>query len=55
MRHFTGETLERIGREFNINKYSSVGGVIERMRIQISKDKRLRKRVKELERKLVIG
>ena len=52
MRHFTEETLERIGLEFNIKKYSSVGSVIERMRMQISKDKKLGKRIKELENKL---
>jgi hypothetical protein len=55
MRHFTGETLERIGREFNINKHSSVGSIIERMRMQISKDKKLRKRVEELGNKLGVS
>ena len=35
VRQHTGETLEKIGWEFNLNKYSSVGSVIERMREQI--------------------
>ena len=47
-----GETLERIGREFNINKYSSAGSVIDRMKMQIPWNKKLRKRVEELENKL---
>jgi hypothetical protein len=34
---------------------SSVGSVIERMRMQILKDKRLRKRIAELEKKLRKG
>jgi len=55
VRQHTGETLERIGWEFNLNKHSSVGSVIERMRKQICKDKRLRKRVAELEKKLIMN
>ena len=35
VRRHTGATLESIGREFNMHKYSSVGSVIERMRMQI--------------------
>ncbi len=34
---------------------SSVGSVIERMRMQILKDKRLRKRIAELEKKLIMS
>jgi chromosomal replication initiation ATPase DnaA len=55
VRRYTGATLESIGREFNIKKYSSVGSVIERMRMQILKDKRLRKRIAELEKKLILS
>ena len=51
MRHFTGESLERIGQEVNVDKYSTVGSIIERMRMQISRDKKLRKRVEGLGRK----
>jgi REP element-mobilizing transposase RayT len=55
VRRYTGATLESIGREFNMKKYSSVGSVIERMRMQILKDKRLRKRIAELEKKLIMS
>jgi hypothetical protein len=55
VRRYTGATLESIGKEFNMNTYSSVGSVIERMRMQILKDKRLRKRLAELEKKLIMS
>jgi hypothetical protein len=38
-----------------MKKYSSVGSVIERMRVQILEDKKLKKRVAELEKKLIIS
>ena len=38
-----------------MHKYSSVGSVIERMRMQIIEDKRLRKRIAELEKKLIMS
>ena len=55
VRRYTGATLESIGREFNMKKYSSVGSVIERVRMQILEDKSLRKRIAELEKKLIIS
>ena len=55
VRRYTGATLENIGREFKMNKYSSVGSVIERMRVQILEDKRLRKNIAELEKKLIMS
>ena len=55
VRRYTGATLENIGREFKMNKYSSVGSVIERMRVQILEDKRLRKKIAELEKKLIMS
>jgi len=55
VRRFTGETLKKIGQEFNISKYSSVSSVVERVKIRISKDKKLKKRVEGLERKLMVS
>ncbi len=54
-RRFTGETLERIGREFNIKKYSSASTVIERIKVQLSEDKKLRTRIKKIERRLMVS
>ncbi len=44
---------EILVERFNMNKYSSVGSVTERMRIL--KDKKPRKRIAELEKKLQKG
>lgn len=44
-----GEKLEEIGKEFKVNKYSSVSSVIDRIKREISKSQGLRKGVEELE------
>jgi putative transposase len=48
LRTLRGDNLEAIGREFNINRFSSVSSVVERMRVKISENRQLRKRVEEL-------
>ena len=48
MRHLRGDSLEEIGREFKIAKYSSVSSVVERIKGMIAKDRKLRKRMVEL-------
>jgi putative transposase len=50
MRHLRGDSLEEIGREFGIAKYSSVSSVIERTKAMIAKDRKLRHRVEELKK-----
>ena len=55
MRHLRGDSLEEIGREFKIAKYSSVISVIERMKAMMAKDQRLRKRVLELKEEINMG
>ena len=52
MRHLRGDSLEEIGREFEIAKYSSVSSVVERMKGMIAKDGRFRKRVVKLKEKI---
>jgi len=52
MRHLRGDSLEEIGREFKIAKYSSVSSVIERIKAMIAKDRKLRKRVVELKEEI---
>jgi REP element-mobilizing transposase RayT len=51
-RRLCGETLERIGQEFNMNKYSSVSTVIQTVKMRMSRDKRFRRDVKRLEEQL---
>jgi hypothetical protein len=48
LRNLRGDNLEEIGLEFNINRFSSVSSVVERMRVKISENRKLRKRVEEL-------
>ena len=45
LRTLRGDNLEKIGRSFNMNRFSSVSSVIERMRCNISGNRQLRKRV----------
>lgn len=42
IRQYTGEKLMRIGREFNISKYSTVSSVILKMGNELQKDKKLK-------------
>ena len=48
LRTLRGDNLEEIGRDFNINRFSSVSSVVERMRGKISRNRQLRKRVEEI-------
>ena len=48
LRTLRGDTLNQIGREFNMNRYSSVSSVVQRMGAKISKDRQLRKSIEKL-------
>ena len=48
LRTLRGDNLEEIGRGFNINRFSSVSSVVERMRGNISRNRQLRKRVEKI-------
>ena len=50
IRRLRGEKLEEIGRQFGISKYSSVSSAVEKMKSDISADRNLRVRVKNIER-----
>jgi len=52
VRHLRGEKLEEIGRQFGISKYSSVSSVIEKMKREMSADRKLRVRAKNIEKTL---
>jgi len=49
------DSLMDIGSEFNLNGYSSVSSVLEGMRKHLQKDRRLRKRYKEIEETVLVG
>ncbi len=48
LRKLRGGNLEKIGRDFNINRCSSVSSVAKRMRGKISRNRQLRKRIEEI-------
>ena len=47
-----GDSLEQIGREFKVAKYSTVSSVIERTWDQISKNRKLKKQVERLKEEI---
>jgi hypothetical protein len=52
MRYLRGDSLEDIGREFKVPKYSSVSSVIERMKVRIAKNRRLKTRIERLKEEI---
>jgi len=52
VRHLRGEKLEEIGRQFGMSKYSSVSSVIEKMKREMSANRKLRDRAKNIEKTL---
>lgn len=48
LRTLKGDTLDEIGREFNMSRYSSVSSVVQRMSAKISKDRQLRKSIEKV-------
>ena len=50
VRLFSGSRLEEINRQFGLSKYSSVSSAIGKMKREISADRRLRVRVKNIEK-----
>jgi chromosomal replication initiation ATPase DnaA len=52
-RKHTAATLERIATEFNMNKYSSAGSIIERTKAKMATDKKLKKKVEKIEKQLI--
>ena len=55
IRQYTGEKLVSIGREFNILKYSTMSSVVLKVVNELQKDKKLKKRINEIEKLLAKG
>ena len=47
-RRFRGDRLKEIEEAFGIGRYSTVSSVVERMKVRIGSDKRLRRKVDHL-------
>ena len=47
-RRLRGETLKDVGREFGIEKYSTVSSIVEKVKGEIRDNRNLKNRVKKL-------
>ena len=47
-RRLRGDSLKQIGEQFEMQKYSSVGSIIERMKAKVAKDGKLKTRVESI-------
>ncbi|UCF85652.1 MAG: transposase [Desulfobacteraceae bacterium] len=52
LRRLRGDKLDQIGEEFNMSKYSSVSSVIQRIKNEIFRNRKLGKRIEQLEDEL---
>jgi len=48
MRCLRGETLKAIGEAFEIESYSTVSSIVERVKLEIKKDRNLKRRIEKL-------
>ncbi len=55
IRQYTSEKLVSIGHEFNISKYSTVSSVVLKVVNKLQKDKKMKKRINEIEKLLSKG
>jgi len=54
-RRYSGKTLLEIGAEFNMSQYSSVSSVVSKMKEAVARDRKLRKRVEGIEKRMNVG
>ncbi len=54
-RQLRTDALETIGKEFALNQFSSTSSAIERVKRQIVKDRKFRKRIKKIKLKIIKG
>ena len=51
-RHLRGESLTKIGKAFEINSYSTVSSIIERLKVRMHSDRKLSRKVQRLKESL---
>jgi chromosomal replication initiation ATPase DnaA len=49
------DTLEVIGKEFSLNRFSSVSSIFQKLKARLKKEKSLQKRVEEVKNKIFKG
>jgi chromosomal replication initiation ATPase DnaA len=47
------DTLKHVGEQFDIEKYSTVSGIVERVKFEMDVDKEIKKRVQNLAEKII--
>ena len=47
-RRLRHDSLQEISSQFKMNKYSSVSSIVERMKVRIEADKKIKKRIVDL-------
>ena len=52
-RHLRGESLNSIGKTFDISSYSMVSSIIERFKVRIKFDRKLSRKVERLRESLM--
>ena len=53
MRTLRGDALDQIGKEFHMNRYSSVSSAIQRMNARIAADRKLRRTIEKVKAKVM--
>jgi len=48
IRHLRNDTLKQVGKQFGIEKYSTVSSIVERVKYEMNADKGLKKRIQNL-------
>jgi chromosomal replication initiation ATPase DnaA len=55
MRRLRGEKLKAIGKIFGIESYSTVSSIVERVKLEIKKDRKLKTRIEKLKELTVMS
>lgn len=53
MRMLKGESLEVIGKEFSLNRFSSVSSILQKMKLRLMKDQSLQRKVEKIKNKIL--
>jgi len=55
IRHLRNDTLRQVGKQFGIEKYSTVSSIVERVKYEMKVDNGLKKRVQNLAEKITMS
>jgi REP element-mobilizing transposase RayT len=55
MRHLRNDTLKQVGEQFDIEKYSTVSSIVERVKFMLKVDRGLKKRIENLTESIIMS